>query len=69
MHVNFGIMEPLEPKIRNKKERYTAYANRGALALDGYKTHLDAAGLIGPNPLRTDVVASSCAGEGDHLDG
>ena len=29
MHVNFGIMPPLEKRIRNKKERYEAYARRG----------------------------------------
>lgn len=36
MHVNFGIMPPFEPKIRNKKERYAAYALRGKQALDHY---------------------------------
>ena len=30
MHVNFGIMEPFEQRIRNKRERYAAYARRGA---------------------------------------
>ena len=29
MHVNFGIMEPLRPAVRNKRERYAAYAARG----------------------------------------
>lgn len=46
MHVNFGIMEPLEKKIRNKRERYAAYAARGAAALDGYCGALAAAGLL-----------------------
>lgn len=36
MHVNFGIMEPLEVRIRNKKERYAAYASRGAQAMEQY---------------------------------
>ena len=36
MHVNFGIMPPFEPKIRNKKERYAAYALRGKQALSHY---------------------------------
>ncbi len=36
MHVNFGIMPPFEQKIRNKKERYAAYASRGKRALQRY---------------------------------
>lgn len=36
MHVNFGIMPPFEPKIRNKRERYAAYAARGKMALQDY---------------------------------
>lgn len=46
MHVNFGIMEPLEEKIRNKQQRYAAYASRGAAALESYRRSLRAAGLI-----------------------
>ncbi len=36
MHVNFGIMEPLQEPIRNKSERYAAYAQRGKCALEEY---------------------------------
>ena len=36
MHVNFGIMPPFEKRIKNKKERYAAYAARGEKALDAY---------------------------------
>lgn len=36
MHVNFGIMPPLEPPIRNKQARYAAYAERGTQALERY---------------------------------
>ena len=36
MHVNFGIMPPFEQKIRNKKERYAAYASRGKRTLQRY---------------------------------
>jgi methylenetetrahydrofolate--tRNA-(uracil-5-)-methyltransferase len=36
MHVNFGLMPPLTPCVRNKKERYGAYAARAVAALDGY---------------------------------
>lgn len=44
-HVNFGIMPPFEKRIRNKRERYAAYAQRGAEALEGYLTSLEGAGL------------------------
>ncbi|MCL1891260.1 MAG: methylenetetrahydrofolate--tRNA-(uracil(54)-C(5))-methyltransferase (FADH(2)-oxidizing) TrmFO [Coriobacteriia bacterium] len=33
MHVNFGIMPALETPIRNKRQRYEAYAERSRLAL------------------------------------
>ena len=46
MHVNFGIMAPIEPKIRNKKERYVAYAKRGDEALQCYWDELRGKGLI-----------------------
>lgn len=46
MHVNFGIMEPLEERIRNKQQRYAAYAQRGASSLAAYKDALRASGLI-----------------------
>ena len=36
MHVNFGIMPPLEVRIKNKKERYAAYASRGKEAMERY---------------------------------
>ena len=36
MHVNFGIMKPLAVAIRNKKDRYAAYAQRGTQALEEY---------------------------------
>ena len=47
MHVNFGIMEPLEQRIRNKGQRYAAYAERGAQALERYCDELRACGLLG----------------------
>ena len=45
MHVNFGIFEPIEPKIRNKQARYTAYAERGFKAIQEYGVYLDQLGL------------------------
>ena len=48
LHVNFGIMEPLVPPVRNKRERYAAYAARGAEALAAYQSALLACGLASP---------------------
>ena len=45
MHVNFGILPPLDPPIRNKRERYRAYAQRGAAALERYASALRNCGL------------------------
>ena len=36
MHVNFGIMPPLTEKIKNKGQRYVAYAQRARNALQSY---------------------------------
>lgn len=47
MHVNFGIMEPLDPPVRNKRERYAAYAQRGAEALAAWCMQLRECGLMG----------------------
>ncbi len=46
MHVNFGIMPPLDSPIRNKRARYEAYAARGAEALLAYRTNLMERGLL-----------------------
>lgn len=46
MHVNFGIMEPLAAPVRNKRDRYRAYAERGTEALAGYRAALAEAGLM-----------------------
>ena len=45
MHVNFGILPPLDPPVRNKSLRYEAYAKRGAEALSAYCAALEAVGL------------------------
>ena len=47
MHVNFGVLPPLDPPIRNKRDRYAAYAARGERALSEYRSALEDAGLIG----------------------
>jgi methylenetetrahydrofolate--tRNA-(uracil-5-)-methyltransferase len=36
MHVNFGLMPPLEPSVRGKRERAAAYASRGDSALTAW---------------------------------
>ncbi len=46
MHVNFGILRPFEKKIKNKRERYAAYAQRGHDALEAYVAELREKGLM-----------------------
>ncbi len=46
MHVNFGLMAPLSPPVRNKRARYQAYADRANEALAGYKEALAESGLL-----------------------
>lgn len=36
LHVNYGIIAPIEPKIRNKAERKGAYAARAHAAIDAF---------------------------------
>ncbi len=36
MGANFGVLPPIEPKIKDKKERYMALAQRGIAALEEY---------------------------------
>ena len=47
MHVNLGILPPLDEPIKNKRQRYAAYAVRASSALEGYAAQLAAHGLIG----------------------
>ena len=46
MHVNFGILRPFPEKIKNKRERYAAYAQRGHQALEEYLAELCDKGLM-----------------------
>ncbi len=46
MHVNFGILPPFEERIRNKQQRYAAYAARGAQAMETYAGELRARGIL-----------------------
>lgn len=46
MHVNFGILKPLDQHIRNKGMRYAAYAERGSRAMEGYVDDIRARGLL-----------------------
>ena len=45
MHVNFGIIAPLEESIKKKQLRYAKYQQRGAEALTAYVAKLKEAGL------------------------
>ncbi len=54
MHVNFGIMAPLDAPVRNKRQRYAAYAQRGRDALAAYRDALDACGLLPESAGRAD---------------
>ncbi len=36
MGANFGVLDPIEPKIRDKKERYAALSKRGLDLLEDY---------------------------------
>lgn len=58
MHVNFGIMRPLDVRVKNKRDRYHAYAERGARAFSGYVEALREAGLFEP-----DVATASLGAE------
>lgn len=40
MHVNFGIFPPLENQIRNKRDRYDAFAKRGKIEIENYAKEL-----------------------------
>lgn len=46
MHVNLGILKPLDQHIRNKGMRYVAYAERGSRAMEGYVADIRAKGLL-----------------------
>lgn len=46
MHVNFGIMKPLDVPCKNKTQRYTAYAQRASRALENYASELENLGLL-----------------------
>ncbi len=59
MHVNFGIMEPLAHRIRNKRERYAAYAQRGAEALQTYRNELVQCGLLPADAAQSGVLGIS----------
>lgn len=47
-HVNFGLVPPLDPPVKRKRERYDAYAARGSAALERYCASLRMAGLALP---------------------
>lgn len=58
MHVNFGLMPPLEKKVKQKRERYGQFARRGAQALQAYGAELVQVGLLSSNQLAVGAVAA-----------
>lgn len=46
MHVNFGIMNPLPERIKNKSKRYEQYANRAEDAMSDYLRRLEDVGYL-----------------------
>jgi methylenetetrahydrofolate--tRNA-(uracil-5-)-methyltransferase len=36
MHVNYGLLPPLDPPVKRKRERYAAYGERARDDLDRY---------------------------------
>lgn len=54
MHVNYGIVPPLESKPKGKQERYRAYARRARSAVDSYRDVLEDAGVV-PASILADI--------------
>ncbi len=48
-HVNFGDFPPLPQHIKNKSQRYAAYAKRAEEALSAYAANLAAVGIVEPD--------------------
>jgi len=46
MHVNFGLIPPLEEPIKDKQRRYLAFAERGENAMKNYVSQLADLGLM-----------------------
>jgi NAD(FAD)-utilizing enzyme possibly involved in translation len=40
MNINFGIIKPLDTRVRGKRERYTAVAQRSLTLLDGLRDQI-----------------------------
>jgi methylenetetrahydrofolate--tRNA-(uracil-5-)-methyltransferase len=58
MHVNFGLMPPLEPPVKGKRERAAAYAARGASAMAQW---LAAAQDLGFDAVRSELPRPNSA--------
>ncbi len=46
MHVNYGVIDPLPYKVKEKRQRYAAYAKRARSSIDDYRQRLCEKGLI-----------------------
>jgi len=58
MHVNFGILPPLDPPVRGKRERAAAYAARGATAMSAW---LADSSLLGIDAVRHALASEATA--------
>ncbi len=56
MHVNFGILNSIEPKIKNKQERYCAYARRARQSLKDYIVQLEKLQIIDTDSNRENKI-------------
>jgi methylenetetrahydrofolate--tRNA-(uracil-5-)-methyltransferase len=55
MKANFGLMPPLEPRVRNKRRRYQAYATRAMKDLEDQMSDLEPRN--GQSPLRYPLMS------------
>lgn len=60
MHVNFGLLPPMEPPIKGKRERYAAYAARGDASLRAW---LAGAGDLGVPAVRDGARVAAAKGD------
>lgn len=61
MHVNYGIMDPLVPPVKKKRERYAAYACRARHAIRSFVASRDDLDFL---PFEGELI-EACDGDGD----
>ncbi|HEY5549276.1 MAG TPA: methylenetetrahydrofolate--tRNA-(uracil(54)-C(5))-methyltransferase (FADH(2)-oxidizing) TrmFO [Coriobacteriia bacterium] len=58
MHVNIGLLPPLCPPVRGKRERYAAHAARAAVAMTGWLEVHDELGIVAVRDALPGAVAT-----------